>query len=206
MLTPNKVEFERLAKKLGVAVGSPDALQSICRRRAGWALGQAAPDAGCDNHELKQAAGNPMGNLGPACEIGQPSTRLFCQSQVCRPARPCSLGGPVVVRKGREDAVGDGHHVVVCDEEGSPRRAGGQVRSGQRWFEGLRVSEPCRCPCKRAVCPVHASAKHAQCSTLTVPTLTAGRRAVGVHCSLCRLGAASGRRQEGSTSRGWRQQ
>ncbi|PRW57185.1 ATP-dependent (S)-NAD(P)H-hydrate dehydratase isoform X4 [Chlorella sorokiniana] len=68
VLTPNKVEFGRLADTLGVAVDSPDALQSICR----------------------------------------------------------SLGGPVVVRKGHEDAVGDGHQVVVCDEEGSPRRAGGQ--------------------------------------------------------------------------------
>lgn len=139
VLTPNKVEFERLANKLGVAVDSPDALQRICRRRAGWALGEVAPGAGCDNREFKQAAGNPMGNPGPACEIEQPWTQLFCQSQVCRPARPCSLGGPVVVRKGREDAVGDGHHVVVCDEEGSPRRAGGQVRSGPRWFEGLRI-------------------------------------------------------------------
>ncbi|KAI7842630.1 hypothetical protein COHA_003734 [Chlorella ohadii] len=68
VLTPNKVEFGRLADKLGVAVDSPDVLQSICR----------------------------------------------------------SLDGPVVVRKGKEDAVGDGRQVVVCDEEGSPRRAGGQ--------------------------------------------------------------------------------
>lgn len=40
----------------------------------------------------------------------------------------CSLGGPVVVRKGGADAAGDGQQVLVCDEEGSPRRAGGQVR------------------------------------------------------------------------------
>ncbi len=42
---------------------------------------------------------------------------------------PRSLDGPVVVREGRDDAVGDGRQVVVCEEEGSPRRAGGQVRS-----------------------------------------------------------------------------
>lgn len=33
----------------------------------------------------------------------------------------------MVVRKGAADAVGDGQQLVVCEEEGSPRRAGGQV-------------------------------------------------------------------------------
>lgn len=68
VLTPNKVEFQRLADRLGVPLDSPDALQRICQ----------------------------------------------------------SLGGPVVVRKGGADAAGDGQQVLVCDEEGSPRRAGGQ--------------------------------------------------------------------------------
>lgn len=68
VLTPNKVEFQRLADKRGVPIDSPDALQRICQ----------------------------------------------------------SLEGPVVVRKGGADAVGDGQQVLVCDEEGSPRRAGGQ--------------------------------------------------------------------------------
>ncbi|PSC70682.1 ATP-dependent (S)-NAD(P)H-hydrate dehydratase [Micractinium conductrix] len=68
VLTPNKVEFQRLAGVLGVDVHSPEALQRICQ----------------------------------------------------------SLEGPVVVRKGAGDAVGDGRRVVVCQEEGSPRRAGGQ--------------------------------------------------------------------------------
>ncbi|KAL4420236.1 hypothetical protein ABPG77_011060 [Micractinium sp. CCAP 211/92] len=68
VLTPNKVEFQRLADKLGVPLDSPDALQRICQ----------------------------------------------------------SLEGPVVVRKGSGDAAGDGQQVLVCDYEGSPRRAGGQ--------------------------------------------------------------------------------
>lgn len=45
----------------------------------------------------------------------------------CSSSLACSLEGPVVVRKGGADAVGDGQQVLVCDEEGSPRRAGGQV-------------------------------------------------------------------------------
>ncbi|KAL4451921.1 hypothetical protein ABPG75_007583 [Micractinium tetrahymenae] len=68
VLTPNKVEFQRLADRLGVPLDSPDVLQRICQ----------------------------------------------------------SLEGPVVVRKGSTDAAGDGQQVLLCDEEGSPRRAGGQ--------------------------------------------------------------------------------
>lgn len=38
------------------------------------------------------------------------------------------------MRKGSADAAGDGQQVLVCDYEGSPRRAGGQVRGwGPRW-------------------------------------------------------------------------
>lgn len=44
----------------------------------------------------------------------------------CIPSR--SLGGPVIVRKGAVDAVADGRLALECGEEGSPRRAGGQVR------------------------------------------------------------------------------
>lgn len=69
VLTPNKVEFQRLADRLGVEVGDPQALQRICQR----------------------------------------------------------LEGPVVVRKGAADAVAYGRQVVMSQEEGSPRRAGGQA-------------------------------------------------------------------------------
>lgn len=34
VLTPNKVEFQRLADKLGVPADAPDALQRICQRCA----------------------------------------------------------------------------------------------------------------------------------------------------------------------------
>lgn len=36
------------------------------------------------------------------------------------------LNGPVVVKKGKNDLVTDGRFTLVCSEEGSPRRAGGQ--------------------------------------------------------------------------------
>jgi hypothetical protein len=39
------------------------------------------------------------------------------------------LDGPVVVQKGPADAISDGQQTIACAREGSPRRAGGQVRS-----------------------------------------------------------------------------
>ena len=72
VLTPNVVEFGRLASALGVDPSSPAALQEVCKR----------------------------------------------------------LGGPVLVRKGPEDCISDGGHTLTCDEQGSYRRAGGQVRAG----------------------------------------------------------------------------
>ncbi len=38
------------------------------------------------------------------------------------------LGGPVVVQKGAADAISNGRQNITCTLEGSPRRAGGQVR------------------------------------------------------------------------------
>ncbi len=37
--------------------------------------------------------------------------------------------GPVIVQKGPHDAMSDGKQTVVCKVDGSPRRAGGQVRA-----------------------------------------------------------------------------
>ena len=36
--------------------------------------------------------------------------------------------GPLVVQKGKYDSISDGQRTIVCRQEGSPRRAGGQVR------------------------------------------------------------------------------
>lgn len=36
------------------------------------------------------------------------------------------LNGPVVVKKGKNDLITDGRFTLLCSEEGSPRRAGGQ--------------------------------------------------------------------------------
>jgi ATP-dependent NAD(P)H-hydrate dehydratase len=68
VLTPNAAEFGRLAGRLGVDRGAPDALRRVA----------------------------------------------------------AALEGPVVVLKGAADAISDGEVEVHCDEEGSPRRAGGQ--------------------------------------------------------------------------------
>lgn len=112
VLTPNKVEFGRLADKLGVAADSPEALQSICRRWAARGQGRPGSAGQCDSWAT---------GMFIVRESSQAAQRLPCSAH-CR-----SLEGPVVVRKGRADAVGDGRQVVTCDEEGSPRRAGGQV-------------------------------------------------------------------------------
>jgi hypothetical protein len=106
VLTPNKVEFQRLADKLGVAPDDPQALQRICSRR-----GAALPLPG------SKRPGQRLVWAAPAL-YADPAALLLAQ---------CSLGGPVVVRKGAADVVGDERQVVRCTEEGSPRRAGGQV-------------------------------------------------------------------------------
>lgn len=59
------------------------------------------------------------------------------------------LQGPVVVRKGSVDRISDGRQTIVCKEEGSHRRAGGQasdvvlVRQRLAWC--LRLVGRCRC-------------------------------------------------------------
>ena len=37
------------------------------------------------------------------------------------------LDGPIIVLKGPKDAISDGRQTIFCAEEGSKRRAGGQV-------------------------------------------------------------------------------
>ena len=39
--------------------------------------------------------------------------------------------GPIIVQKGPHDTMSDGKHTVACTVDGSPRRAGGQVRKFQ---------------------------------------------------------------------------
>jgi ATP-dependent NAD(P)H-hydrate dehydratase len=39
-----------------------------------------------------------------------------------------ALQGPTIVRKGPQDHISNGSITIICDEQGSPRRAGGQVR------------------------------------------------------------------------------
>lgn len=48
---------------------------------------------------------------------------LSCAVQVAR-----LYGGPLLVQKGKYDSISDGQRTIVCREEGSPRRAGGQAR------------------------------------------------------------------------------
>lgn len=103
-------------------VHSPEALQRICQRCAKWLAGAGRGVA---------VAGGGRVLLG-APHVALYSPAIF-SSTILSPRRSnpcpgCSLEGPVVVRKGAGDAVGDGRRVVVCQEEGSPRRAGGQVR------------------------------------------------------------------------------
>ena len=59
----------------------------------------------------------------------------------------------MVVRKGRADAVGDGRQVVTCDEEGSPRRAGGQVRGSGAGC----VCSVAHAGCAAAPCALHGT-------------------------------------------------
>ncbi|RWS15148.1 ATP-dependent (S)-NAD(P)H-hydrate dehydratase-like protein [Dinothrombium tinctorium] len=42
-------------------------------------------------------------------------------SELCK-----TLGGITIVRKGREDTISDGNVTAICNEQGSPRRCGGQ--------------------------------------------------------------------------------
>lgn len=37
-----------------------------------------------------------------------------------------TLGGITILRKGKEDMISDGQTLMVCNEQGSPRRCGGQ--------------------------------------------------------------------------------
>jgi hypothetical protein len=132
VLTPNKVEFQRLADRLNVALDSPQALQSICQRWVPAAAAVAAFDS------TVRMPGHVQAGVAGLCRTRRPpkivspamiNTVLMCW--FLRPPTcpcPCRLDGPVVVRKGAADAVGDGRQVVLCEEEGSPRRAGGQVR------------------------------------------------------------------------------
>jgi hypothetical protein len=53
--------------------------------------------------------------------VSSPAT-LCALCQVSR-----RLGGPIVVQKGPEDGIANESTTVFCTEEGSPRRAGGQV-------------------------------------------------------------------------------
>ena len=90
VLTPNKVEFQRLAQLLGVDPDAQDALQQLCT----------------------------------------------------------SLGGPVVVRQGGADVVCDGALTLVCEEEGSPRRAG-----HRSWGNPIPCATACRACCKGGTAP-----------------------------------------------------
>ena len=103
----------------------------------------------------------------------------------------------MVVRKGAVDAVGDGRQVVECDEEGSPRRAGGQARGQCRVVPCLLLCASCW-PARWI-----SSMSRWWCHHLTCP-LFAGRCAVWVHRHFCRLGAASRRHQQGAAACGRR--
>ncbi|KAK3099405.1 hypothetical protein FSP39_003890 [Pinctada imbricata] len=49
------------------------------------------------------------------------SEPIVCLTKVCR-----ELGNVTIVQKGEVDIISDGENVLVCSNEGSPRRCGGQ--------------------------------------------------------------------------------
>jgi hypothetical protein len=59
--------------------------------------------------------------------IGMAHPRAARADSVCHGGHAHRLAGPAVVQKGAADVITDGATVLRCDEEGSYRRAGGQV-------------------------------------------------------------------------------
>ena len=62
----------------------------------------------------------------------------FAMTTVSVPSQVAArYDGPIIVQKGPHDAMSDGKHSVVCNVDGSPRRAGGQVRHCSQLIIGV---------------------------------------------------------------------
>jgi ATP-dependent NAD(P)H-hydrate dehydratase len=115
VLTPNKVEFERLYKAM--LLGGPGAKGEIPASPphdydAAAAAAAAAHDDGGDTDE----------RLIPRGEFVDANSEFALPvSQLAR-----ALGGVVVVRKGPSDVISDGNTAVIVSGSGSARRCGGQ--------------------------------------------------------------------------------
>ncbi|CAH8627151.1 unnamed protein product [Dicrocoelium dendriticum] len=129
----NRAHAALLGPGLGLSENIPNATELLC-----YCCEQCKPLV-IDADGLSIITRNPQLVQNKKCVILTPNVVEF--ERLCNAV---ALGGVTIVRKGPSDVISNGEMTIVCEEDGSPRRCGGQGLALVYSVDGLSQSKGTR--------------------------------------------------------------